>query len=159
MAKVCKKIVDVEAGSVSFEFSNGETVTVIANDLSKTVKARALLHGLSQKVGDSYSGADGIDAAVEAARATVKNLGEGDWNTVREGGAGPRSTVLLQSLIRVSGKTEEECAAVIAKQDEDGLKALRAHPEIKAAGCAIRAEKAAAAADKSDTPSVADLLK
>ena len=148
--KIAKKITDVEAGTVTFQFTDESELVVSLADYSEDTVARAALHGLSQKVGDSYSGAESVKAARESAEATIENLKEGNWNTVREGSSTPRVGALAAALARATGKTVEEATEVINMMDDDQKKALRVHPQVKAASAAIRSEKAAADAAEAE---------
>lgn len=146
--KIAKKLVDEENGSVTFHFSNDTQVTVNLDDLEEAVQRRAALHGLSQKIGDSYSGSETPEAARTVAEAVIEQLVAGNWNSVSEGSSAPKVGVLAEALSRATGRTLEEASAVVAGMAEEASKALRAHPSIKAAADAIRAEKSAAKAQE-----------
>lgn len=150
--KLAKKTVNEAEGKVSIEFTNGKTVECSLTELNEKVRNRAALHGLSQKGGDSYAGAESADEAYAAAVATFTGLkGEnGEWATrgVGEGG----TTILVEALFRVSeheGRTMEECTAIVAEMSDDQKDGVKAIPGIKAAMDAISAERAAARAEKS----------
>lgn len=161
MAKqqVCKKSVSDEA--VTFAFTdNGEAVTVHLGQFSPDMQQRFALHGISQKLGDSYSGADG---SPEVARSmfndTLAAVLNGEW-TVR-GEAGPRVSMLAEALSRAMGIAIEEAVETVNGLDDDAKKKLRAHKAIKAATVAIkqdRLEKEAARADSGDDTDLASII-
>ncbi len=138
-----------------------ETVAGIAlADLPADVVIRLAVHGLSQKLGDSYASAKSQENPLGWAKnrvaEVIAQLKEGDWRVVTEGG--PRITMLAKGLARATGQTLERCVEVITEKedslDEDGFKAwqkaLRAQPAIKKASADIRSEEAAAAAVKAN---------
>lgn len=161
MAKLASKTVNVDEGTIVFEFADEQNVVVSVNDIPKDMQKRSLLHGLSQKLGDSYSGAESPEAAREQLNKVLEAIKEGNWNVGRTGGEGtPRVGALAKALARATGKTIEEATEVIESMDDEQKKALRAHPEVKKASAAIRAEEAEAAAKKAskDATPLADLL-
>ena len=104
------------------------------------------MHGLSQKLGDSYAGAD-IAESFGRCSAVAGDLKDGNWST-RVAASGPRTTQLAEALAAATGKTLEEAAAKLETLDEEGKKGLRAHPQIKVQLAEIKAKKAAEAAAK-----------
>lgn len=81
-------VIDVEAGTagVRFDFRNGETRLLMSESLTRETQLTALAHGLSQKVGDEWSGTKEIDDIVLTADEIINRLkGEG-WAAPREAG-------------------------------------------------------------------------
>lgn len=142
---VCKKTVDDATGKIRFAFSDGRELVADASAIPEAVSGRLMLHGLSQKVGDSYAGAESVDEAYESARETIEQLVAGTWTTRTAGE--PRIGLVVEALARVAGQTVEKAKAVYEKLDDDGKKAIRAHKGVKAAMDAIRAERSAKAAE------------
>jgi len=160
-AKATKKPREDLSG-VDFEFANGAALAVNVEDLPADTIKNLLLHGISQKVGDSYSGSSTPEEAFQMAAGVLKRLQSGEWRVAREGGGGKRTTMLTEALHRVfPDKTMEECTAKIADLSDEQVKGLKLQPKIKAALAAITAERAAAKAAKeaeaaSDAPEVED---
>ena len=147
--KIAKKEIDLDAGTVTFEFADGQVLVCDVKELSKDMHKRALLHGLAQKVGDAYSGADSAAEALEAAGKAYTSIKEGNWNVGRAEGEGtPRIGQLVKALAKVAGKTEEEALAVVEAMEDEQKKQLRAHPQIKVAMAELRAAEAKAKAKK-----------
>lgn len=152
MAK--KQVVVNEAGEptgvIQFTFEDGRSLSIDANALAEKIKFRALVHGLSQKVGDSYAGAkaeaDPVAFSYEAAKGTIEQILAGDWKAAREGG--PRVTDLAKACAIVTGQTLEEAVAFVGQLDEDATKALRKKPKIAAALAKMAADKAIEKANK-----------
>lgn len=114
-----------------------------------TAAGRGLIHGNSQKVGDSYAGAKAeenpLAFAKSACAETIAQVLKGDWRAARE--SGPRVTDLAVAFQRVSTAqgqpiTIEEAVAFLGGLDEAQTKEFRKKPKIAAALAAIAAEKA-----------------
>lgn len=151
MAKVATKTIDEAKLTVTFKFSNGETIPVDVREFPDPIADRLLLHGVAQKIGDSYASAPDVASAINAAKETISNLLSGNWTAGRTSSG---VNLLVEALARATGRDLVECIETLAGMDEDAQKALRKHPAIKAAMDAIRAERSAAvkatAADLSD---------
>ena len=94
-AKRIDRNIDVETGNVTFTVvGTGEVLTVNANELSKEVQTRVMMHGLNAKVGDSA--ADPEANAMTQLISTWEQLKSGTWNVRGSGGA--RVTVLAEAM-------------------------------------------------------------
>ena len=145
-AQFCKKDYDLDTGVVSFSFGDGETIEVNVNELPANIQSTLLLHGMSQKGGDSYAGAKGNYAEAKSSlRSVIEALQAGNWGTGREGEGGPRLGELSAAIARIKGIELDVASAAVEKADEAKRKEWRAHPKIKAVIAQIRAEKAQAA--------------
>ncbi len=138
-------------GVVQFTFEDDTIQTIDVNALNEETKFRALVHGISQKIGDSYAGAKAeenpLAFAKKAAEETIAAVLRGEWRAPSQGG-GPRTSDLAVAFSRVTGKTLEECVEFIGTLDEAQTKDLRGKAKVKAALAAIKAEKAVANAAK-----------
>ena len=139
MAKVATKTVNEEKGLVVFDFTNNESIKAALKGLPPETVTRLALHGLSQKMGDSYASAESVEAAVLSATNTYAQLKKGVWTAGRSSSGGQ----IVDALARATGKKVEECRTVISGMDEDAIKELRKHPQVKAALAAIRSEREA----------------
>lgn len=153
--QVCKKV-DLKDGA-RFEFANGNTHVVKLGDFSQEIQLQYAVNGVKQKLGDAYAGALGNAVEAERRFLTVLNATKnGDW-TVR-GEAGPRVTVLAETLARAKGMDIEAAVEFVNGMDDDGKKRLRSHPAIKKASAAIRLERAQKDAERTgDTDEELDL--
>jgi hypothetical protein len=141
------KTVDDEKGTITFEFATGETEVVDVSKFGAPIQKNLLLHGASQKLGDSYSGED-ADKCHAIFMGTLKNLEDGNWSIRTGGGGAQRISQLAEALSRAAGEPVEACVAKLATMDDDEKKAVKAHPAIAAALAEIKLEKAKADADK-----------
>jgi len=144
MAKKATKKVDGDVISITFE--HGEALEVNLANIPAEIQQRLAMHGLSQKLGDSYAGCE-VEEAAEKANAVAKDLLEGNWST-RVAASGPRTTQLAEALAAATGKTLEEAATAIEAMDDEVKKDLRKHPQIKVELTRLKAESAAKAAQK-----------
>lgn len=145
-----KKVVSVEAGTVTFDFENGKSAAFDLSKVSPEIMRRLALHGASQKVGDSYAGAgESADPAAYAEQAvaeTIAQLYAGDWRVTAAGG--PRVSDLATAIARLSGQSVEAVTEQLAKASDEQKKELRKHPQVAATLAAIKAENAAKRAAK-----------
>ena len=152
--KMAKKITDEAAGKITFEFSDGRTLSIAVSELTPEMATRAAMHGLSQKGGDSYAGAESVDEAYDACESTLAALRgpNGTWSTRTVGEGGARGTMLVEALYRATkheGKTMDDCEQLVADMSDEQKKGIRNIPAIKAQLDAIAAERAMERAEKS----------
>lgn len=127
---------------VRWDFSNGQTRTVLLTDLQAHNDSGILAcHGLSQKGGDEYASEKDVDDAVLAFDDLMDRLKKGDWSEKREGGFGGAS-VLARAISEVFGKTMDETRAFLRELSAAEKMALRQTPELKPVIEKIEAEKA-----------------
>lgn len=94
---------DTNALTVTLAFSNGETLVIDATQLSSDIQAQATLHGLKQKLVDAAAisrnpdtgRTASVDDKYNAVREVYDRLLSGQWNKVRDGGAGSGNGGLL----------------------------------------------------------------
>lgn len=109
-------LIDVAAGTaaVRFDFRNGKTITLAANDLTPETQLTALAHGLSQKVGDEWSGTKDIEDIVLTAEAIVTRLKKDGWSAPREAGDSlSGASVVIRAIVEATGKTVEAVKAFL----------------------------------------------
>lgn len=156
---MAKKIVNLEHGTVTFDFTKdgGETFVIDAAQVPgygtvSGVALQALLHGLSQKIGDAYASAKGqanpLAWAQEQVRETIASIIGGTWNAGRSGDGAARVSILARALhaIKVAAgqeSTEAEAQAYLdgLEKAEDGkaqIAALKEKKAVKAALARIR---------------------
>jgi hypothetical protein len=144
--KLVEKVADVDAGRVTFKFEDGEEAVFEVSRVDDAISSRLMLHGASQKIGDSYAGAgddeiaDPLAYAKERVRDTIAQLYAGDWRTASTGTGG----ILAEAMSAVSGKSREECAEALAGMSDDEKKDLRKKKKIAAALGRIKLQRDAA---------------
>lgn len=145
-AKLVDKAPDLDAGTVTFKFNDGTEATFDLSKVGDATRHQLALHGASQKIGDSYAGAgdeeiaDPLAYAKERVADTIAQLYAGEWRTASAGTGG----ILAEAMAAVSGKTREECAALLAEMSDDDKKELRKKKKIAAALGRIKLQRDAA---------------
>lgn len=141
MAKVANKVKD--SAGVTFKFLDkaGTTISCGLNDLPEHIVTALAVHGLSQKVGDSYASAQSVAEAIGNAQEVWKNLVAGNFN-VRNSTGG----ILAEAVARIKGIAVEEAFTVLEALDEDKIDALKKNERVKATIAVIKGERAAAKA-------------
>jgi len=134
MAKIANKV-KTENG-VNFAFIDGETVEVVFSELSEDIIHNLAIHGLSQKLGDSYASAESVAEARASLIGVWNNLKAGEWNAkVSRGGK------IVEALSRVADVKYEDAQAKFTAMSEEDKKELRKHPKIKLALAEIEMER------------------
>lgn len=139
VAKADKQLFEDFSG-VRFVFANGAEMVAKLADFSDEIKTRLAVHGLSQKLGDSYASAEDVKQAYDWAKETLSTLLEGKWSTRTAGNSGPKTTLLARAIARVSKQPLDSIIEKLATLDEDTVKALRANDDIKLAISEIKVE-------------------
>lgn len=149
---------------VRVKFANGQRVDVVLASLPANIATIASAHGISQKVGDAYAGAEGdVDVAHGLAEAMANRLNSGEWNLKGEGGAS--STMLAQALAEAAGRTLAEAIEKLANMSKEEKADLRKHAQINVILTRMTAErerlkalKAAADAEEVEAPPLESLF-
>jgi hypothetical protein len=147
MAKFLQK--NVLSNGVDFILGNGKQLSTDFDSLSPAMQRQLGLHGLSQKVGDTAAGcSDGKEftRALEQMTTTWENLRQDKWRA--DGGAG--NSVLIEALIRHTGKSEADVRRNVANADADMLAKWRSNLKVAAIMKQIIAIRAAEKAAESD---------
>ena len=146
--RIADKVIAEDLSGVTIKFLEGESVTLLLEDIPEETIKRLALHGASQKLGDSYSGEDDIEVARARALGVANRLKQGDWKAVREGSGGSRISDLARALAAITGNTVEQSVAVIEDMDKAKRAGLRRHPKIAAELARMAAERAQEKANK-----------
>lgn len=144
--KVASK--EISENAVTITFSDESTVAVSLSDLPAEIVTQLALHGLSQKLGDSYAGVKGdAKEGFKLASAVAERLRSGEFNAKREGsGASGKVTDLARALAEVAGKELSEAVARLDQMEKAEKLELRRHPRIAAVLARMAAERAQEAA-------------
>lgn len=149
--QVAKKDYDSETATFSIVFADGTSHEVALSDLPQEIQLNLALHGLSQKLGDSYASVKGdVNAAKEKFAATLKQLLAGEWAAKREGEGSSKVTELAEAIARIKGVEVSVANAAVGKATDDQIKGWKANAKVKAVIAEIRAEKAAKRASKAE---------
>jgi len=142
--KAKKKLIE---GGVKFSFVDGTELVAMLEDIPAEIVSRLAIHGLSQKIGDSYAGDLSVEESRAVAEGVLQNLTSGLWGVkVSRGGK------IVEALSRVTGKSLEACLEKWNGMDKDAQKAIRKHADIKRVLAEMEAEHA-------DAPDLKKLFK
>lgn len=156
--QVAKKDYDSETATFSIVFADGTSHEVALESLPQEIQLNLALHGLSQKLGDSYASVKGnVAAAKEKFEATLKQLLAGEWAAKREGEGGSKVTELAEAIARIKGVPVATANAAVGKASDDQIKGWKANAKVKAVIAEIRAEKAAKRAEKQEGEASKDI--
>lgn len=139
-----KATVTVEEFTLTFTFANGETKTINAKDLEQAIQDRAMVHGLEQKIRDSYAGAKSADEALGMASKVIDTLISGEWSAKREGGVSEGSIEqLARAMVMAWAEKGKEVSfddtlAYVQGQTKEQRAALRARPAVAVALAKVR---------------------
>ena len=139
MAKVQKAEVEVVGGeALRFAFAHGAELNVSLSSLTPEIVTQLALHGMRQKIADSYAGADTSHDAEIAAKAVANMLMEGAWTRARSLHGGD----LLTAIINLTpDQTEEEVRDAYNAANDDTRKEWAKHPAIKAEVARLKLER------------------
>lgn len=103
-----------EAPAVRITFPDDTVQSLSLEGLSDEVITRLAVHGMSQKLGDSFAGAgkeeNPLAFAKARVQAVIEQLKAGEWRVVTGGGG---ISQLAKAFARATGRTEEECQKVL----------------------------------------------
>jgi hypothetical protein len=130
-------------------FVHGRVLSVRVGDLTPTVIAQALMHGLKQKHVDAGAIArnpeTGRSATVEDKYQAVLEVYErlttgGGWNKGRAEGSGASGGLLLRALMQHTGKDRDAIKAFLNAKTDAECAALRKNPKIAAIIATLKPE-------------------
>jgi hypothetical protein len=148
-------------GPANADGKPAQEVTISLSDLSPEIVTRLALHGLSQKIGDSYAGAaaepNPTKYSFEQIEDVIGQLKRGEWRVTAAGG--PKATLLAKAIARVTGRDLDDVVEMLEGLDDDdttdpagkvvpGKKSLQKHPAIVQAKADIKLEEAQKAKER-----------
>lgn len=143
-----KREVDLDNNTVSFVFGDdGEDVVVDPTEFPEEIQKRLVLHGMSQKGGDSFAGVKGnFQLARANLREVIDELRQGNWRS--SGDERPRLGELAEAISRIKGIDLEKVKTAVEAASDEQRKNWRSNAAVKAEIAKIRAENAAKALEK-----------
>jgi len=147
-SKIAKKVTDTEKNIVTFNFTDGRKLVADIGYFDEEMIYRLACHGVAQKMGDSYAGAETVDEAYMAAKGVLDQLSAGIWATKAS-----RGGIWVEALARVLQIPFEEALEKWEKLDEAKMKDTKKHPQMVLAKAQIEMERAQKSipADETDT--------
>lgn len=134
--------------TLQFTFNGGGVHRVTLLEIPSTLHGILAMHGLSQKLGDTYAGDESVADAEESLTTMLERLKAGEWVSDRTG-LGPSPVLILEAIKAAkadAGLPHDEAAAKEKyKTKEEREKALSV-PAVKSHYERLRAERATAKA-------------
>lgn len=123
------------AGELKFEFYTGECLVASLRELDNAIVERLAMHGLEQKLRDSYAGAEPEEAYGLAAKVWDRLLA-GHWATPRSAG-GSKGDILLRAMVELARRSGRPVDEARLRQKLESLSRsdrakLRAMPQVAA---------------------------
>lgn len=157
--KVAFCTVEGDGGTVlSFKFGNGHVLAVDLNELSEDIKSQLCVHGLTQKIRDSFAGCKGDFAvAIGLAEKVADQLLTGQWTASRAsaGEAAPKITELVEALANLKSLDLAVVQAAVEKATPEKQKEWRKNAAVAAEIARLRAVRAAERAAKAKDEGIA----
>lgn len=142
---------DIVGTVLTINFTDDTVVEVDFAKLPDAIKTQLALHGLSQKVGDSYASSESVTEAYQSAKRVADDLMAGNWSVRKAGEGGPRVTLLAEAIARIASRTVEEALEVIGALSEEEQKQLRGDAGVKKVMAQIKLERATKAAEGAES--------
>ena len=155
--RIATKAINEPGDTLTFSWGDGKSTVVKISDVPKEMYGRLAMHGLSQKLGDAYSGAETADEARESMAVTLATLKSGQWRVESESGPRIGRTVLVSERMFTdnpkiwakvgAGKpiSRDAVRDVLAGMDEAKRKLLVKAPEYIRADAALKTDAAKSA--------------
>lgn len=132
-------------GEVKFILGNGLEVTVHESTISPENRYRLMIHGISQKLGDScasFSKDLKYGDAYQELDELMNLLKTPDWSRKREGAGRQAREDLIEALAKLKKQDADVVRAIVEKADEATLKKWAKNSTVDAEIQAIRKRRA-----------------
>lgn len=136
-----------------FEDAGKTTVTVDTLTLPDNVKAKAIIHGVYQKLIDSGAGKE-MDEFIRKAGGIARNLIRGKWND-----SGLDETLLAEAITAVTGKALDKVEENVFAATDEQMKKWADIPAVAAKMQQIEARRMAERAKESKADDEKALLE
>lgn len=138
--KLLKESITVDGKpAVRLDFRNSETRTFV---IPEALLFKFAAHGAEQKLGDETAGLQDVDDAVIAVDELIDRLQKGEWSTKAVGSGLAGTSVLVQALMKMTGKTVEDVKKFLSGKSQADKIALRNNSKLKPIIQEIEAAKA-----------------
>lgn len=134
--------------SLRLDFVNGVVRNFTVRD---DMLSRFAAHGAEQKLGDAIAGETDINDAVIAVDDLIGRLNNGEWTITRAAGSFSGTSILIQALVEVSGKSVEDIKAFLSDKSQAEKLALRRSDRLKPTIERLESEKASKSKNTVDT--------
>lgn len=142
--------IDRKDNILTASFADGTSIEVNVLELPAAQQDNLRMHGLEQKLRDSYSGAKGnVEIIKGSINKVLDNLKADKWTASRASGESVnKSLEIVQAIANLKGLEVDAVQSVYDNATDEQRDTWRKHPAIKAEIAAIRAKAAAERAEK-----------
>lgn len=149
--QVAKKV--IEGTKLTFNWADETSTSFVLSAYPASMVEALAMHGLKQKLGDTYSGAlnNGWDIArckLEVEEVHVSMV-SGDFN--RKGGGASTGGILIEAIAAVTGATIEDVLTKWNAMDDDTKASIKKREDVKVEQRKIELARAVAKAESADT--------
>lgn len=100
-----------------FDFRNGQTMSIMASELTEDTLQRLVQHGLAQKCGDEAAGEKKIEDIAAAVEDMMGRLRKGEWRVVKAAGDSFAGTnIVIRAVAEVAGKSIVDVKAFLQEK-------------------------------------------
>lgn len=136
--------------TITFAWADGTETAIDTTMFSDEMQERARMHGYSQKLGDSYSGAKTVAEAQERFNTVLDGITDGDWT--RKGVA--TGGLWVAAIAQAVSITVEEALEKWQAMDDETRKNVCKHPDVVLARREIELARAKVKAEGSESLSI-----
>lgn len=149
--QIAKKV--VAGTTITFQWADETENVIDCKSFAENIMEHAMVHGFSQKLGDSYSQAAGdVRKAQMMFLETLEALTAGDWN--RKGGGFSSGGIWVEAYAKAAGEDIEKALESWNNLSDEEKADVRKHPQVKLAKAEIEMERAKAKAADADAISI-----
>lgn len=150
--KIAEKI--KSAKGITFAFTGGHTLECPIAQLPEHIITQLAIHGLSQKIGDSYAGVKGdVNEAIANAESVWECLLGGSFNQKQTGTGG----MLAQAISDVMSIPLDVARTKLAEMDDKTKAKVKKHPDVKGRMAELQLERAQA--ESANAPALDSLFE
>lgn len=136
--------------SLRLDFANGATRN-FSLPVSSPLYGRFAAHGAEQKLGDAIAGESDLNDGVLSIDDLIGRLNNGEWTVTRAAGSFSGTSILIQALVEVSGKSIEDIKAFLSDKSQAEKLALRRSDKLRPTIEKLEADKASKSKNQVDT--------
>lgn len=136
--------------ALRLDFANG-AVRSFSLPTGSPLYARFAAHGAEQKLGDAIAGENDLGDGVLSIDDLIGRLNNGEWTVTRAAGSFSGTSILIQALVEVSGKSVEDIKAFLADKSQAEKLALRRSDKLRPTIERLEADKASKSKNQVDT--------
>lgn len=122
-----KATTKTDNNGVVWTFHNGQQFVAELVSLSEDMIRKLAIHGMKQKLSDSYAGKEvSVSQAFSNVRSVFDMLKDDEWTS-----GVTRTSILARAISRLTSRAIEDCIETLANLDKEELAELRKSPKVR----------------------------